>query len=300
MRVFVTGATGFVGRALVRDLLDAGHEVLGLARSDTAAAALTSAGADVHRGDLEDLDALRAGAAAADGVVHTGFVHDFADFRASVRKDLRAVETLGHALAGSGRPFVSTSVTGLLAPSRPGTEEDRGVPGAPGSARLAAEEAALATAARGVRASVVRLPLVHGPGDHGFLTVLVGIARDKGVCGHAGDGANLWPAVHVTDAARLYRLALEQAPAGSVLHAVADEGVPMREIAAVVGRRLDLPVTGVAIEDVDAHFGWLGHFATMDNPVSSTRTRALLDWRPTRPGLLADFDQDHYFAVPTA
>ncbi|KDN18949.1 SDR family oxidoreductase [Amycolatopsis rifamycinica] len=297
MRVFVTGATGFVGSAVVRELLGAGHRVLGLARSDAAAATLAAAGAEVHRGTLEDLDSLRAGAASADGVVHAAFIHDFTDFGHSVAVDLRAVETLVETLAGTDRPFVLSSGTPGGAG---GTATEDTVPGSgtPAAARLGAEEAVLAFAGRGVRGSVVRLPRsVHGEGDHhGFVARLIDIARERGVSAYPGDGANAWPAVHRLDAAVLYRLALEQAPAGSRLHAVGDEGIPVRRIAERIGEHLGLPVTSVPVEAAAEHFGWLGPIFAMDTPASSTRTRKLLDWHPARPGLLADIDAGHYFA----
>lgn len=289
MRVFVTGGSGWIGSAVVPELLGAGHEVLGLARSDASAAALDAAGAEVLRGDLDDLDALRKGAETADGVVHLAFVHDFSDYQRSVGTDLRAVETLGAALAGSGKPFVNTSGLAGLSLGRPATERD---PTADASPRAASERTALGLAERGVRSSVVRLaPSVHGEGDTGFIATLVGIAREKGQSGYPGDGANRWPAVHRLDAARLYRLALEQAPAGSVLHGAGDEGIPVRDIAGVIGRKLDLPVVPVAPEQAEEHFGWLGRFLAADIPASSTLTRELLGWRPTGPGLLADLER---------
>jgi nucleoside-diphosphate-sugar epimerase len=297
MRVFVTGATGYIGSAVVRELLGAGHQVVGLARSDAAAAALTAAGASVHRGDLSDLDSLRDGAAAADGVIHTAFNNfsETTDVAASVQADLCAVETIGAALEGSGKPFVVTSVTFLLARlGRLGTEED-----VPDSVvpRAAAENAAIALAERGVRSSVVRNALsVHGEGDtRGFVSTLIGIARAEGVTAFVGDGANRWPAVHRLDAARLYRLAVEAAPAGSRLHAAAEEGVPFKGIAEVIGRHLNLPVVSIAAEDAGAHFGFLSAFASADNPTSSALTQQRLGWRPEGPGLIADLDQGYYF-----
>jgi nucleoside-diphosphate-sugar epimerase len=292
MRVFVTGASGFIGSAIVPELLGAGHHVVGLARSDAAAVAVAAAGAEVHRGALDDLDSLRAGAAASDGVIHTAFIHDFSNLQASAHTDLRAVETLGAALEGSDRPLVITSGTAALPAGRVGTERDVPDPASSGSHRIPSEQATLSLAERGVRSSLVRpSPSVHGEGDHGFVPALIGIARDKGVSGYVGDGSNRWPAVHRLDAARLFRLALETAPAGSVLHAVAEEGVPTRDIAEVIGRHLDLPVVAVAPE----HFGWLGGFFAADIRASSALTRELLGWEPTHPGLIEDLDQGHYF-----
>jgi len=298
MRVFVTGATGFVGTAVVRDLLGAGHRVLGLARTDPAAAALEAAGADVHRGALEDPDGLRAGAAAADGVIHLAFHHDFADFAGAAALDLRAVEAMGAALEGTGRPLVVTSGTlmlSMIAPGRFGTEDLVADPAAT-APRIATENATRAVAARGVRASVVRLaPSVHGDGDQGFAARLIDIARERGVSAFVGDGSNRWPAVHRFDAATLFRLAVESAPAGSTLHGAAEEGVPLRDIAEVIGRRLDLPVVGIPAEEADAHFGFLSALVQLDNPTSSALTRESLGWRPTRPALLADLEAGHYF-----
>ncbi|MEU6200005.1 SDR family oxidoreductase [Streptomyces sp. NPDC047061] len=295
MRVFVTGATGFIGSAVVRELLGAGHQVLGLARSDAAEAALKEVGAEVHRGDLNDVDGLRIAAAATDGVVHTGYNHDFSDMPGALRTELGVLRALGDALAGSGRPLVVTSVTGLLAPGRLGTEEDGPDRAGPGVHRAEAERSALALADRGVRVSAIRLPQVHGAGDHAFVPHLIGIAREKGAAAYVGDGTNRWAAVHRLDAAGLYRRAVETAPAGAVLHAVADEGVTLRDITEVIGRRLDLPVVSLAPEEAAGHFGWLARFVGNDNPTSSAATRKRYDWQPEQPGLLADLDQDHYF-----
>ncbi|WAL63747.1 SDR family oxidoreductase [Amycolatopsis cynarae] len=299
MRVFVTGATGFVGSAVVRELAGAGHQVLGLARSDTSAASLSAAGAQVHRGALEDLDSLRAAAAGADGVIHTAFVHDFANFAAAVETDRRAIETLGEVLAGSGRPFVITSGTTGLVHGRPATEESTPEPGSPAALRFASEELALSFAARGVRVSVVRLPpSVHSEADkHGFVTQLIGVAREKGVSAFVDDGANRWAAVHQLDAAHLFRLALEHAEAGSRWHGVGDESVATRDIAEVIGRQLDLPVASVPSEEAAAHFGFLGAVFSLDTPASNALTRQRLGWEPTHPGLLADLEKDHYFTA---
>jgi nucleoside-diphosphate-sugar epimerase len=293
MRIFVTGATGFVGTAVVRELIDAGHSVLGLARSDAGAASLITAGANVHRGSLEDLESLRSGAAAADGVIHTAFIHDFNNYGPAAEADQRAIETLGGALAGSDRPLIVTS--GSLLVQRKGalaTEEDESNP----NFLRKSEEAALALAARGVRASVLRLPpSVHGNGDHGFVPHLISIAREKGVSAFIGDGLNHWPAVHRIDAARLYRLMLEKRPAGARYHAVADEGVPTREIAEAIGRGLNVPVVSKSSEEAANHFGWIGRFFGIDGPASSALTRKRMGWRPVQSGLIADLNAEHYF-----
>ena len=297
MRVFVTGASGFIGSAVVSELIAAGHQVLGLARSDSSAQAIQAAGAQVHRGDIEDLDSLRTGAESADGVIHLAFNHDFTDYTGAAETDRRAIEALGNALADSDRPFVVTSGLAGFALGRPMTEDDVASPDSP----RFSEHAALAFTSRGVRVSVLRLPpSVHGEGDHGFVPRLIDIAREKGVAGFPGDGLNSWPAVHRLDAARLFRLALESAPAGARMHAIGDEGVPVRDIAGTIGRHLGLPVTSIAPEKAVDHFGWLGMFFSLDVPASSAITRKLLEWQATGPGLLDDLDEGHYFGERAA
>jgi nucleoside-diphosphate-sugar epimerase len=298
MNVFVTGATGFIGEAIVRELQTAGHQVLGLARSDKAARSLAAAGAKVHLGSLEDLDSLSSGAAAADGIIHTAFIHDFLNYGPAAETDRLAIETLGEALIGSDRPLVVTSGTLLLQRQGPfATEDDMAAPNFPRKS----EEAALALASRGVRASVVRLPpSVHGKGDHGFVPQLISIAHEKGVSGYVGEGLNRWPAVHRLDAAHLYRLALEKGSAGICYHGVADEGVPTRDIAEVIGRRLNLRAVSKVPAEAADHFGWIAMFFAIDGPASSAQTQERLGWRPNHPGLISDLDQAYYFAAERA
>lgn len=274
MRVFVTGATGYIGSEVVRELIDAGHEVIGLTRSDKGALKLKEAGAEVHYGSLDDLNSLRSGAAGADGVIHLAFKHDFSDFAGSLATDLQAIEEMGKVLEGTGKPFLTTAHAN-------GTASDN---------------ATLALAKRGVRASVVSLSTsVHGDGDKGFVPRLINIAREKGFSAYIGDGSNRWPAVHRLDAARLFRLALEAAPAGSKLDGVGDEGIPFRDIANVIGRHLNLPVVSITREEAEAHFGFLGLIAALDIPRSSVQTQELLNWKPVHPTLISDLEQGKYF-----
>lgn len=292
MRVFVTGATGFIGSAVVQELIGAGHQVLGLARSDAGAKSLANAGAQAQRGDLKDLDSLRSGAAVSDGVIHLAFIHDFSKFQENCEIDRGAIEALGAALAGSDRPLIVTSGTGMAghAPERLATEEDEPYSGPGAVPRVASELAAASMAARGVRVTLVRLPQVHNPEKQGLVTYAITVAREKGVSAYVGDGANRWPAVHRLDVAHLYRLVLEKGTAGARYHGVAEEGVPMREIAEAIGRRVGVPVVSMSEEKAANHFGWLAPFAAMDNVASSERTRTLLGWEPKGPGLIEDID----------
>ena len=295
MHVFVTGATGFVGTAVVRELIDAGHTVTGLARSDAGAAALEAAGARVQRGTLDDLDILARAAQTADGVIHTGFNHDFSKFAQNCEQDRRAIEALGAGLEGSRKPLLVTAGVALIAPGRLATEQDPPAPVSPAMPR-ASEHAAAALAARGIHASTVRLaPSVHGAGDHGFVPLLIGLAREKGLAACVGDGTNRWAGVHRRDAARVYRLALERGAVGARYHAVADEGVPMHAIADVIARRLDVPRADLAAEEAGAQFGWFAHFVGTDMAASSTWTRETLGWQPRERGLLEDVASAGYF-----
>lgn len=295
MRVFLTGATGFIGSRIIPELITAGHQVIGLTRSEAGAQALVAAGAEVHRGNLENLDTLRSGAARADGVIHCAFDHDFANFVANCEKDRRAIEALGDEIAGSDRPLVITSGTGMgsAAPGQPATEDvlDLHHP----NPRSASERAGVAVATRRVNVSVVRLPQVHDTVKQGLITPYIAIARRTGVCAYVGDGSNRWPAAHVLDVARLYKLALERQEAGSRYHAVAEEGIPVRAIAEVIARGLKIGTRSVAQEEAQAHFGWLGMFAGMDLPASSELTRKKLGWKPAGPGLITDLEKMRYF-----
>jgi nucleoside-diphosphate-sugar epimerase len=296
MKIFVTGATGFIGSAIVRELIDAGHQVLGLSRSDTGAKALIAAGAQVHRGDLKDLESLRDGAATSDGVIHTGFIHDFSKFAENCEIDKRAIETLGSALEGSARPLLVTSGLATVAEGRTPTEEDAPLAPSPAYPR-ASEATAEMLLNHGVRVSVVRLPQVHNTVKQGLVTYAIAVAREKGVSAYVGDGLNHWAAVHVLDTAHLYRLALEKQEAGARYHAITEVGVPFRDIAEAIGRGLKVPVVPKSPEEAAAHFGWLAMFIGRDLTGSSVQTQRILGWRPTGPGLINDLDRAHYFAA---
>jgi nucleoside-diphosphate-sugar epimerase len=294
MGIFVTGATGWVGSAVVEDLIAAGHRVSGLCRSDKGAEALAAAGAKAHRGSLQDLDSLKSGVAQSDGVIHLAFNHDFAKFAENGVDEKRAIEAIGAALIGSSRPLIVTNGMAALSPGQVVTEQTPPPADSPAFPRN--PEAIVATLAkRGVRATTVRLPVsVHGQGEHGFVSRIIALAREKGVSPYIGDGLNRWPAAHRTDAARVYRLAIERAAEGGPFHAVAEEGVPFKEIVEVIGRRLNVPVVSLPAEEAAHHFGWFATFAGVDCPAASERTRSLLGWKPVQPGLIADIEA--YFA----
>jgi len=298
MRIFITGASGFVGSAVVRELTAVGHEVVGLARSDAAAQLVRAAGATAYRGDLDDLDSLARAASESDAVIHTGFVHDFSKFKASCELDRGVIATLGTALVGTTRPLIVTSAIGVLPGGHTVTEQT--MPRSPSpNPRAATEEAVRSLLDRGVNVSVVRLPpSTHGEGDHGFVPILIRLARETGVSAIVDDGHNHWPAVHRVDAASVYRRALERGTPGAYYHAVAEEGVPFRQIAEVIGRRLRVPVVAKRPDEAAAHFTWFAHFAAMNVTASSAQTRAQLQWQPTQPGLLEDLDQPHYTGAP--
>jgi len=299
MRVFLTGATGYVGSALVKELLTAGHKVLGLARSDKGAETLAATGAEVLRGSLQDLDILKKGAAESDGVIHTAFIHDFSNFAASCEADRNAIAAIGETLKASDRPFVTTSGTAVSAkPGHVGTEEDKGDADSSVSPRLQAEYVTIGLAQEGVRTSLVRLPpSVHDQGDlHGFIPTLINLARQKGVSAYIGDGQNRWPAVNRLDAVQVFRLALEKGAPGSRFHAVGDEGIPTKKIAETIGRHLNLPVVSKSPAEAAAHFGWIGYFFSLDVPATAKLTEKTLDWKPTHPGLIADLEAGFYFS----
>ena len=294
MRVFVTGATGWVGTAVVQDLIASGHQVLGLSRSDKGAEALKAAGAAVHRGSLDDLESLKSGATQADGVIHLAFNHDFTKFEANAAEEALAIDAIGDVLEGSGRPLILTSGVAFLAPGRVAVEADTATPHFPRKP----EALAASLVARGVRTTTVRLaPTVHGLHDNGFVPRLVQMAREKGVSAYLGDGQNRWPAVHRSDACRVFRLALERGAEGGPFHAIAEEGIPVKEIAEVIGRRLNIPVVSKSQDDAAEHFGWFAMFIGLDAPASSARTREILGWEPTGPTLFQDMADPAYFAV---
>ena len=293
MRVFVTGASGFIGSAVVEDLLAAGHQVVGLARSDASAKLLESLGAEVLRGSLDDLDSLKHGAANSDGVIHCAFVHDFSDYAGSVKKDQVAIQTIGAALEGTNRPFVVSSGILVVSIGRLATEHD------PANVELfprgLGEDITISFSSKDVRSSVIRLPpSVHGKGDHGFIPMLISIAREKGESAYIGDGVNRWPSVHRLDVAQLYRLALEKGTAGARYHGIADEGIPFRDIAEMIGKHLKVPVVSKPIEEAIDHFGWLGSFVLFDALSSSKHTQQEFGWKPTRDSLLADMEQNYF------
>ena len=295
MRIFITGASGWIGSAATAELLEAGHEVVGLARTDAAAEAIVAAGAIAHRGSLDDLDSLAAGAEAADGVIHLGFNHDFSDMAGAGRTERAAVTVLGDTLAGSDRPFLFASGLAFLAPGRIATEDDHSLMNGPDAPRGGGSNLALSYSEKGVRTVALRFPpTVHGEGDHGFMAELVRVARATGSSAYIGDGTNRWPAVHRNDAAHLVRLALDHGPAGSVVHATGEEGVAARDIAAAIGSELDLPISSVAAEDAAAHFGWIGAFFATDMPASSALTRERYNWTPTHPTLIEDLEAGRY------
>jgi nucleoside-diphosphate-sugar epimerase len=298
MKIFVTGATGFIGSAVVRELIARGHSVIGLARTDAGAEALARAGVAVQRGDLKDPDGLAAAARASDGVIHTAFIHDFSNIEASGEIDRVAIETTGAALAGSDRPFIIASGTAHVGFGRVVTENDMPGPEVTVRHRIPQEELMLVLATRGVRAMIMRLPpTVHGDGDHQFVPAIIAVARKHGVSAYIGDGANRWPAVHRLDAANVFALAVEKGSAGARYHAVADEGVPMRDIAGVIGKRLGIPVVSKSGEQAAAHFEWLARFVALDCPASSQQTRRQLGWSPVHPGLIPDLETGSYFAT---
>lgn len=294
MRVFVTGASGYVGSAVVKELLQAGHQVLGMVRTDHAASALIKAGAEAHYGNLDDLDSIKKGATQCDAVIHTAFNHDFTRYKENCENDRKVIMALGEALAGSGRPLVVTSGTGLLKYDRPVTENDP-PPASDVTPRAATDEAATAVAKQGVNTYIVRLPIVHGPDDHGFIPIVIGMAKEKGQSVYIGEGQNCWPVVHQLDAAVLYRLIVEKQPAQKVFHAVAEEGIPFRQIATAIGQGLHLPTVSKEGQDAAAHFSWFTHFAGIDCTASSEQSRKTLGWEPSQPGLFDDLVPGIYF-----